>query len=134
MGSPQPSVWLTRGGKLDYATRDAATGRKIYGDNCVTCAHCGSEPRQRARAGKDGVAAADAVRGKRRRYPPEGGELVPCIFEAGGRPVETTVAYARSLAHGLDGAERSNFLRLAWQQYSTVLQSGNAEMVLSAVG
>ena len=129
-----PRTGLLEEAKLDYATRDAATGRKIYVDSCVTCAHSGSEPRQRARAGKDGVAAADAVRGKRRRYPPEGGELVPCIFEAGGRPAETTVAYVRSLAHGLDGVERTNFLRLAWQQYSTVLQSGNAEMVLSAVG
>ena len=40
----------------------------------------------------------------------------------------------RSLGHGLDGAERTNLLRFAWQQYSTVLQTGNAEMVLSAIG
>ena len=80
------------------------------------------------------MAAADAVRGKRRRYPPSGGELVPLVFEAGGRPAEETVAYVRSLGYGLDGAERTQLLRFVWQQYSTVLQAGNAEMILSAVG
>ena len=44
------------------------------------------------------------------------------------------MAYVRSLGHGLDGAERTNLLQFAWQQYSTVLQTGNAEMVLSAIG
>ena len=119
---------------LPRISNDASTGNKIFVDAMVTCAHCGYEPRQRARAGKDGVAAADAVRAKRRRYPPSGGELVPLVFEAGGRPAEETVAYVRSLGHGLDGAKRTNLLRFVWQQYSTVLQSGNAEMVLSAVG
>ena len=89
---------------------------------------------RRARAKKDVVAAADAVRGKRRRYPPEGGELVPLIFEAGGRPAEETVAYVRSLGLELDSAERTQVMRLAWQQYSNVLQAGKAEMILSAVG
>ena len=100
----------------------------------MICAHCGFEPRQRARAKKDAVAAADAVRGKRRRYPPGGGELVPLIFEAGGRPAEETVAYVRSLGLELDSAERTQVMRLAWQQYSNVLQAGNDEMILSAVG
>ena len=129
-----PRTGLLEEARLDVATRDAASGRKIFLDTCVTCAHCGFEPRQRARAKKDGVAAADAVRGKRRRYPPEGGELVPLIFEAGGRPAEETVAYVRSLGLELDSAERTQVMRLAWQQYSNVLQAGNAEMILSAVG
>ena len=80
-----PHTGLVEEARLDVATRDAASGRKNFVDTCVTCAHCGYEPRQRARAGKDGVAAADAVRGKRRRYPAPGGELVPFVFEAGGR-------------------------------------------------
>ena len=120
--------------RLDVATRDAGTGHKIYVDTCVTCAHSGYEPRQRARAGKDGVAAADAVRGKRVRYPPTGGNLVPLVFEAGGRPAEETVAFVRSWGADLDSAERSKVIRFAWQQYSTVLQTGNAEMLLSALG
>ncbi len=129
-----PRTGLLEEARLDVATRDAATGRKIFVDTMVTCAHCGYEPRQRARAGKDGVAAADAVRGKRRRYPPSGGELVPLVFEAGGRPADETVAYVRSLGAGCEGAERSQVIRFVWQQYSTVLQSGNAEMILSANG
>ena len=129
-----PRTGLIEEARLDVATRDAASGRKIFVDACVTCAHSGYEPRQRARAGRDGVAAADAVRGKRRRYPPSGGELVPLVFEAGGRPAEETVAYVRSLGLGLEDAERSRAIRYAWQQYSSVLQSGNAEMILSAIG
>ena len=56
---------------------------------------------------------ADAVRGKRTRYPPEGGELVPLIFEAGGRPAEETVAYVRSLGLEVDSAEHTQVMRLA---------------------
>ena len=78
-----PRTGLLEEARLDVATRDAASGRKIFVDTMVTCAHSGYEPRQQAHAGRDGVAAADAVRGKRRRYPPSGGELVPLIFEAG---------------------------------------------------
>jgi len=129
-----PRTGLLEEARLDVATRDAATGRKIFVDTKVTCAHSGYEPCQRARAGKDGVAAADAVRGKRLRYPPSGGELVPLIFEAGGRPAEETVSYVRSLGLELDSAERTQVMRFVWQQYSTVLQTGNAEMVLSAIG
>ena len=120
--------------RLDVATRDAAGGHPIFVDACVTCAHSGYEPTQRARARKAGVAAAAAVRGKRSRYPPSGGELVPLVFEAGGRPADETVAFVRSWASQVDEAERARTIRFAWQQYSTVLQSGNAEMILSAVG
>ena len=57
--------------KLDVATRDAATGRKIYVDTKVTCAHGGYEPSRQACAGKDGAAAA----------PPVIGEGLPCEGE-----------------------------------------------------
>ena len=129
-----PRNGLLEEARLDVATRDAASGRKIYVDTKVTCAHSGYEPRQQARAGRDGVAAADAVRGKRIHYPPSGGELVPLVFEAGSRPAEETVAFVRSWGLDLDLAERSQVIRFAWQQYSTVLQNGNAEMILSAIG
>ena len=129
-----PRTQLLEEARLDVCTRDAATGRTVYVDTMVTCAHSGYAPRQQARAGKDGVAAADGVRSKRRRYPPHGGELVPLVFEAGGRPAEETVAWVRSWGLELDDADRSTVIRYAWQQYSNVLQSGNAEMILSAVG
>ena len=80
------------------------------------------------------MAAADSVRGKRTRYPPQGGELVPLVFEAGGRPAEETVAFVRSWALDLDDTERAGVIRHAWQMYSNVLQTGNAEMILSAIG
>ena len=129
-----PATGVLEEARLDVATRDGATGRKIFVDASVTCAHCGYGPRQQARAGKDGVAAADVIRDKRRRYPPSGGELVPLVFEAGGRPADETVAFVRSWGAGLDEVERSRVIRYAWQRYSCILQAGNAEMILSAVG
>ena len=44
------------------------------------------------------------------------------------------MAFVRSWGLEMDAAERSKVIRYAWQQYSTVLQSGNAEMILSASG
>ena len=119
---------------LDVSTRDAASGHKIFVDVTVTCAHSGYLPHQRARAHRDGVAACQAVRGKRQRYPPSGGELVPLAFEDGGRPAEETAAFVRSWGLLLPPADRSEVIRYAWQQYSAILQAGNAEMILSAVG
>ena len=129
-----PRTGALQEARLDVATRDSASGRKIFVDVCVTCAHSGYGPRQQARAGKDGVAAADSVRGKRSRYPPSGGELVPLVFEAGGRPADETVAFVRSWAVDLDSAERARMIRYAWQQYSCTVQRGNAEMILSSIG
>ena len=55
-------------------------------------------------------------------------------WEDGGRPAEETVAYVRSWGHGFPPGERSEVIRYAWQELSVVLQTGNAEMILSAVG
>ena len=83
------------------------------------------------------AAAADAVRREWRRLLFTGGKLVPLIFDetmALDWPADETMAFVRSWATELEGAERSQVIRHAWQQYSTVLQSGNAEMILSAIG
>ena len=56
------------------------------------------------------------------------------IFESGGRLAEETVAFVRSWGAEMGDSDRSSAIRYAWQQYSSVLQSGNAEMILSAVG
>ena len=120
--------------RLDVATRDAVTGRKIYVDTTVTCAHSDYQPRQRARANKDGLAASNAVDEKRERYPPSGGELVPMAFETGGRPAEETRTFVRTWGQGLGPAERTEVIRYAWQQLSKLVQIGNAEMLLSAIG
>ena len=99
----------------------------------VTCAYSGYQPRQRARSNKDGLAACNAVGVKRARYPPSGGELV-LAWEDLWRPAVETVTYIRSLGHGLSSAERSEVIRYAWQHASTLLHTGNAEIILSAVG
>ena len=59
---------------------------------------------------------------------------MPLVFEAVGRPAEETVAFVRSWGFELEDAERAKAIRHAWQQYKTVLQSDNAEMILSAIG
>jgi len=71
---------------------------------------------------------------KRARYPPGGGaELVPLVFEAGGRPSDEAVAFIRSYGHDLADDERAAVLGGFWRRLSRKLQIGNAEMVLSAV-
>ena len=113
---------------LCVCVRDAASCRKMFVDACVTCAHSIYQPRQRVRAGRDGAAAADAVRGKRSRFLFLGANSRRLFSKL----VEVTVIFVRSWGLELDQAERSNIIRYAWQKYSTVLQSGNAEMILSA--
>ena len=69
---------------------------------------------------------------KRARYPPGGGELVPLVFETGGRPSDEAVAFLRTYGHGLEDAERAEALGGLWRRLSRKLQFGTAEMVLSA--
>ena len=57
------------------------------------------------------------------------------VFEAARGPAEETVAFVRSWGLELDAVERSRAIQYAWQpEYSTLLHSGNAEMILSAIG
>ena len=76
--------------------------------------------------------------GKRRRYAQAGANLVPFAFEDGGRPLEEAVAFVRMLGALRTAAEEGSTewggtARL-WQECSTLLQLGNAELVLSANG
>ena len=95
---------------------------------------------ERSRARRDGAAAADAAAAKRRRYWLAGPSLVPLPFEAGGRPGEDTIGFVRrcgaawAAQHGEDGVEKKLVTGQLWQQVSTLLQLGNAEMILSANG
>ena len=100
----------------------------------VTCAHSEHQSRQQARSKKDGLAVSNAVDAKHLRYPPSGGELIPIGFEIGGRPGEETISYVRSWGNGYDAGEKTEIIRYGWQQLSTLLQTGNADMVLSATG
>ena len=117
---------------------DPRTGAPMYIDAVVKCAHTDDPARLRARARKDGRAAAEAASGKRTRYPLAGASLIPFAFEDGGRPSEEAAAFVRMLGASRTEAEEGSVewggtARL-WQECSTLLQLGNAEMVLSANG
>ena len=110
----------------------------MYVDVVVKCAHTDDVGRLRARARNNGKAAADAAAAKRRRYPDAGANLVPLAFEDGGRPAAETVGFLRMLGATRTEAEGGSAdwggtARL-WQECSTLLQLGNAELVLSANG
>ena len=68
-----------------------------------------------------------------RGAPPQGGELVPLVFESGGRPSDEAVAFFRSYGHGLPMGERSEVLGTLWRRLSRTLHMGTADMVLSAL-
>ena len=121
--------------KLDVATVDHNTGRHIFVDWAVTCAHSTYAPRRQAQSHRSGLAAAQEVDSKRDRYPPRQGlELVPMVFEAGGRPSEEAAAFVRSYGADLGEDERGELLGRLWRDISVTLHKGNAEMVLSALG
>ena len=121
--------------RLDLQTHDPSTGRPIFVDWAVTCVHSTYGPRRLARSQKDGLAAAQMVDYKRDRYPPrEGLDLVPMVFETGGRPSDEAVSFVRSYGAGLEDADRSELLSRIWRDISRTLQQGNAEMILSALG
>ena len=120
---------------LDVVTIDQNTGRHIHVDWAVTCAYTSYAPRRQARSRRSGLAAAQMVDHKRARYPPGPGlELVPMVFEAGGRPSEEAAAFIRSYGGGLGDEERSELLSSLWREISVALHTGNAEMLLSALG
>ena len=120
--------------RLDLATRDAVQGNPIFGDWSITSEHSANEPRRIARSNTDGLAAAQQVAVKRARYPPPGGgELVPLVFESGGRPSDEAVAFFRSYGHGLPMGERSEVLGTLWRRLSRTLHMCTADMVLSAL-
>ena len=119
--------------RLDVATRDPATGQPVYVDWSITCEHSTYAPRRQACSNNDGVAAAAMVQEKRSRYPPEHGNLVPLVFETGGRPSDEAAEFIRTYGQGMDTAERGAALGTVWRQFSRRHQAGNAEMVLSAL-
>ena len=123
---------------LDVVAHDPNSGAPMYVDAVVACAHSDDPARLRARSRKAGRAAADAAAGKRRRYALAGASLIPFALEDGGRPAEEALAFVRMLGtvrtEAEDGCQDWGGTALLWQQCSTILQLGNAELVLSANG
>ena len=136
---------MTQEAVLDVITSDPQSGAPLHLDVTVTAA-CPSNPAAlRRRARRDGAGAADAAADKRSRYNLAGPSLVPLAFEDGGRPAEETVSYIRrcraaaerngtSLPGDDEGDDGQPIVAQLWQQFSTVLQWGNAELILSANG
>ena len=131
---------------LDVITSDPQSGRLMHLDVTVTTA-CPSNPAAlRRRARRDGLGAADAAAEKRRQYNLAGPSLIPLAFEDGGRPAEETVSFIRRcgaaaerngtslLGAGGGSSEGQPPVARLWQEYSTLLQWGNAELILSANG
>ena len=116
--------------RLDVAFLNGR-GQRVYLDVVVPTAATTNAETARSRAARDGAAAARAADGKRVRYP--GPDLVPFAIEALGRPGRDALAFLRSLAPSEPEA-RSAVLGSAWQSLSAVLQTGNAELLLSAAG
>jgi hypothetical protein len=106
-----------------------ADGRDTYVDVTIVDAASDSLELERGRVHRDGAAASSAEDRKRLRYP--GPSLVPFSIEALGRPGDAAATLLRSLAP-TDPDERSVCLRDAWQSLSVLVQTWNAELLLSA--
>ena len=133
-----PRTGLMEEARLDVATADLRTGAPLFVDVVIKTAHSDDPGRLGARARKDGVAAGEAANGKRQRYPGAGVGLVPFALEDGGRPCDEVVSFIRMLATCRTEAEDGNAdwggPTQLWQELSTLLQLGNAEVILSANG
>ena len=109
-------------------------GRRAYADVAVTSAATTSAVNLAKRARTDGSAASGMVRTKRSKYPAAKSPatpMVPFVVETLGR--------LSPEAHGLLGAVapadkkvRSQVLRTAKQTLSVLVQTGLAELLLSA--
>ena len=128
---------------LDIVSSDPMTGQAVHVDVTVTTANPDDPSSLRGRARRDGRGAAEAAAGKRRRYNLAGASLVPMAFEDGGRAGEETVAFVRRCGAAAErkckqggdpGEPGQSCTAQLWQQFSTLLQLGNAELVLSANG
>ena len=115
--------------RLDVAFTDTQA-RTVYADVAIVAASTVSAPERRARAARNGAAAASAEDGKRLRYP--GPNLIPFVVEALGRPEENAIALLRSFAP-TEASERSRVLGCAWQTVAAIVQIEHAELLMSSV-
>ena len=127
--------------RLDVATADVNMGGPLFLDVVVYSAFSTEPTTLRRRARRDGCAASDAAAAKRRRYAEAGARLVPFALEAGGRASDEAAAFVRLCGSvytethkSEDGAPAPSPTGRLWQGLSTVLQRGNAELILSAIG
>ena len=109
-------------------------GRRTYADVAVTSAATTSADNFARRARTDGSAAADMVRSKRSKYPQPrlpATPMVPFVVEALGRLSPEAHALLGAVAPA-DKNVRSQVFRTAKQTLSVLVQTGLAELLLSA--
>ena len=119
--------------KLDVAFIDGE-GRRAYADVAVTSAATTSADNLAKRARTDGSAASDMVRSKHSKYPQAKSPatpMVPFVVEALGRLSPEAHALLGAVAPA-DKKVRSQVLRTAKQTLSVLVQTGLAELLLSA--
>jgi len=118
---------------LDIRLRDRK-GRLTYVDVVFASVFTLTPIKSLARAASDGVAANDAVLGKRRRYPsakhPAAG-LVPFAVEAHGRPSPEALAFLKAMCR-LGTPDRDAILRRARRDLSVITQSRLGDLLLSS--
>ncbi len=80
------------------------------------------------------------VGAKRRRYAAAGASLVPFALEVGGRPSDEAAAFVRlcgsvytDIHQSEDGVPAPSPTGCLWQELSSLVQLGNAELTLSAI-
>ena len=120
---------LVERAKLDVCFDDPQ-GRRVYVDVAVTDVATNDVHKFRARASRDGAAAADKEDRKWLRYP--GPDLTLFVVQALGRMGSGANALLRSFAP-TDPTEHSVVLGAARQSLSALVKMGNAELVLSAI-
>ena len=136
-----PDTGVVEEARLDVATSDVGTGAPLYYDVVVKCAFSTDAAVLHRRARRNGLAASDGAAAKRRRYAEAGAALVPLALEAGGRASDEAASFVRlcgsvyAQTHSdEDGNPAPSPTGRLWQELSTVLQIGNAELILSAIG
>ena len=117
-----------RRAKLDVCFDDAQ-GRRVYADIAVTDSATTCLQDLRARAKRNGVAAAEHEDRKRVRYP--GPDLRPFVIESMGRAGKGANAFLRAFLPE-DAEDRAAALGAARQSLAVLVQTGNAELLLAA--
>ena len=117
--------------KLDLVLQMPSRGRVAL-DISVTEAATATNLSGSTRPPRPGAAARNREREKHTRYPlkTSAPELIPIVYEAGGRPGQAAEAFLRSIVAHDD--ERAAVLEDLRQRIAVALQRGNAALLLSA--
>ena len=128
-GTPRlEQVLPSERGRLDIVFEDE--GLQYWCDVAVTSAVSSCPRTLQARSETDGAAARAEEAVKRHRYR---AKAVPIVVEADGRPGSSCLSFVRQFA-GMCGESSSSCPARAWRCFSSMLQSGNAEIEIAAWG